>query len=78
MYTRSPLKIPCLTQKYWVTFSERNGRFLARTIATVKANPARRPLPKVEALRPEERLQLEVDNVKRCLAYARDRLGLSV
>ncbi len=76
MMTRSPLKIPCLTSKYWTSFPERNGRFLARTIASVKANPPVRPLPNLETLRPEERLQLEVDNVKRCLVYARDHLGL--
>jgi hypothetical protein len=76
MMTRSPLKIPCLTERYWITFPEINGRSLARTLAMVRANPPRRPLPNVEALGPEARLQLEIDNVAKCLAYARERLGL--
>jgi len=25
MSTRDPLRIPCLTDKYWVTFPDRNG-----------------------------------------------------
>src|SRR6202007_353381 len=36
MITRDPLKVPCLTDKYWVTFPERNGRYLARTLKLVQ------------------------------------------
>ena len=77
MMTRSPLKIPCLTDRYWVTFPDLNGRNLARTLATVRANPPRLPLPNVEALGPERRLQFEIDNVVKCIAFSRDRLGLA-
>ncbi len=76
MMTRSPLKIPCLTPKFWVTFPDRGGEFLARALRMVRANRPRGPLPLVEALSPAARTQLEEDNVKRCLAYARERLGL--
>ncbi len=77
MMTRSPLKIPCLADRYWLTFPDLNGRNLARTLAMVRANPPRRPLPNVEALGPEGRLQLEIDNVVKCIAFSRDRLGLA-
>ncbi|MCC7176317.1 MAG: hypothetical protein IT159_14090 [Bryobacterales bacterium] len=77
MMTRSPLKIPCLTGRYWVTFDGINGRNLARTLAMVRANPPRRPLPDVGALSPEARLQLEIDNAVKCIVCSRDRLGLA-
>jgi hypothetical protein len=78
MMTRSPLKIPCLTEPYWATFPDRGGKDLARTLALVRANPSRRPLPNVEALSSEDRLQLEIDNVRSCLQYSREKLGLAV
>lgn len=76
MMTRNPLKVPCLTPKYWATFPDRNGGHLARTLAMVRANKPKRPLPQPNSLDPAAHLQLEEDNVKQCLAYARDRLGL--
>jgi sugar phosphate isomerase/epimerase len=72
MITRDPLKVPCLTDAYWATFPERNGLYLARTMRMERE----RPLPVVSKLPRETQLQLEEDNVKRCLAYARDRLAL--
>lgn len=77
MITRDPLKIPCLTEKYWVTFPDRSGRYLARTLAMVRANRPRRPLPNLSALDAAARLQLEMDNVRRSLDYARRELGLT-
>ena len=76
MITRNPLKIPCLTEKYWVTFSDRSGECLARTLAMVRAHKPREPLPQPDGLGPDDRLRLEEDNVKQCLAYARDQLEL--
>jgi 3-oxoisoapionate decarboxylase len=72
MITRDPLKVPCLTDAYWATFPQRNGVYLARTMRMVRE----RRLPVVSALPPETQLQLEEDNVRHCLTYARDRLGL--
>jgi sugar phosphate isomerase/epimerase len=72
MITRDPLKVPCLTDAYWATFPQRNGLYLARTMRMARE----RPLPVVSKLPRESQLQLEEDNVKRCLAYARDRLAL--
>jgi 3-oxoisoapionate decarboxylase len=76
MITRDPLKIPCLTDGYWVTFPERNGEYLARTLRLVRDHPPATPLPQVTGLDDAARRQQEEDNVKQCLAYARDTLGL--
>ena len=76
MITRDPLRIPCLTDKYWVTFPERNGVYLARTLAFMREHPPREPLPHVSGLEESARRQQEEDNVKQCLAYAGEKLGL--
>jgi len=76
MLTRDPLKIPCFTEKYWATFPERNGRFMARTIAMVRANKPKKPIPRMGPLTPEQRIELEQGNVAECLRYAREGLGL--
>jgi len=72
MITRDPLKVPCLTDAYWATFPQRNGRYLARTLRMAHE----RRLPVVSGLAREAQLQLEEENVKRSLTYAREHLGL--
>lgn len=76
MLTRDPLKITCLTEKYWVTFPERNGKYLARSLAMVKKNKWPKPLPRVTGLDREAQLRMETDNLTQSVAYARDQLGL--
>ena len=76
MLTRNPLKITCLTPKYWVTMPARNGRFLARTLAMVRANRPRRPLRTLDGMDETAMRELEFQNVRESLDYARDRLGL--
>ncbi|MBI5281859.1 MAG: sugar phosphate isomerase/epimerase [Candidatus Solibacter usitatus] len=78
MLTRDPLKITCLTDKYWLTFPERNGRYLARALAMVRANKPRQPLPRVTGLEREAQLRLEAGIIAECVAYARDHLNLRV
>ena len=56
MITRDPLKIPCLTQGYWVTFAEFPARNLARALAMVRAHAAKRSLPRVAQLSQAEKL----------------------
>lgn len=78
MITRDPLKIPCLTDRYWATFPERNGLYLARMMELVRRltdKPAR-PLPHVSGLDATARAALEEANVKACIRYARAQLGL--
>ncbi|HET7218189.1 MAG TPA: sugar phosphate isomerase/epimerase [Vicinamibacterales bacterium] len=75
MITRDPLAVPCLTDKYWSTF-EINGIALARTLARVRANKPRAPLPRITGLTAAERAALERTLVDRSIDYARDHLGL--
>lgn len=76
MITRDPLKVPVFTDKYWVTFPDRNGRYLARTISTERSHAWQGPLPEVEHLPREARLQMEEENVKKCLVYAKQQLAI--
>lgn len=78
MITRDPLQIPCLTERYWATFPDRSGLFLARTLTLVRTHRPSQPLPVVSSLTPASRLKLEEDNVRQCLAYAGRELGLAV
>jgi sugar phosphate isomerase/epimerase len=76
MITRDPLRVPCLAKKYWVTFADLPARHLASTLALVRANAAKKPLPTVSGLSMEEKVKLEDDNVRRCLRHAREKLEL--
>jgi len=76
MITRNPLEVPCLTEKYWVTFPDRNGKYLARTLRMVDANAKTQVLPRIDHLDKPAQSRLEEENVKQCLYYARQQLGL--
>jgi sugar phosphate isomerase/epimerase len=78
MITRDPLQIPCLTEKYWATFPERNGVYLARTLRMVRNNKPKKPLPRITGLSDAQRAQLERDHVERSIQYAIQHLGLGV
>lgn len=68
MITRDPLKIPCLTDKYWLTFENVPPLDLARSLKMVREHVAKQPLPRVSSLPAAERLRVEEDNVRRCIA----------
>jgi sugar phosphate isomerase/epimerase len=74
MITRDPLKVPCLTDKYWVTFPDRPGKYLADTLAMVRKHQQK--LPALDGLDKPVQLRLEEDNVKQSLNYARNTLDL--
>jgi sugar phosphate isomerase/epimerase len=76
MITRDPLKIPCLTERYWATLEHVPGRRLAGALALVRKHAAKKPLPRVANLTREERVKQEDENVRASLAFARDRLDL--
>lgn len=77
MSTRDPLLVPCLTEKYWATLQDVGGRDLARTLRTIRSrSTSKASLPRAERLAQSERIELEEENVKKCLAYARDRMGI--
>ena len=76
MITRDPLKIPCLTDRYWATFPDRSGRNLARTLRLAQSQSKReKPLPRISQFSHEEQLRIEEDNVRACLRYAREKLS---
>jgi sugar phosphate isomerase/epimerase len=76
MITRDPLKIPCLTKKYWATLANLSGQHLAEMLHLVRTHAAKQPLPRVGGLSREEKLRMEDENVRRSLNYARERLQL--
>ncbi|MFI5458251.1 MAG: sugar phosphate isomerase/epimerase family protein [Isosphaerales bacterium] len=76
MITRDPLKVPCLTESYWKTFPDLPGRHLAHILSLVRDHPPSRPLPRISPLPQGEQLRAEDENVRRCLAFAREQLGM--
>jgi sugar phosphate isomerase/epimerase len=76
MATRDALKVPCLTDRYWVTFADVPGSDLARALRYVRANASTESLPKVNHLPLDELVKLEGDNIKQSLAFAKERLNL--
>jgi sugar phosphate isomerase/epimerase len=76
MITRDPLKVPCLTEKYWATMPDASAQRLAQALGRVKRSKSAQPLPQTTGLGTEEQLRLEDDNVRKSLAYARDHLSL--
>ncbi|MEM8486203.1 MAG: TIM barrel protein [Bacteroidota bacterium] len=75
MITRDPLKIPCMTDAYWETFDNVNGRELARALRMVES-AAGKTLPGISDKNPEEQLAFEEQNVRSSFAYASTHLGL--
>jgi 3-oxoisoapionate decarboxylase len=76
MITRDPLHVPCLDDKYWATFPDRNGLYLARTLRLVQKERSAQPLPTVSHLSHDEQLRVEEQNVVACLRYASEHLHL--
>ena len=74
MITRNPLRVPCLTTKYWATFPDRSGYALARTFSLIRQRPVR-ALPRIDGMDAARLAALEEQNVRKCLAWAAARLG---
>ncbi len=74
MITRDPLKIPCLTTKYWATFPKLPARILADSLARVRQHAQREPLPRVSHLEAKAKLAEEEANVRHSLQHAREAL----
>jgi hypothetical protein len=72
MITRDPLKIPCLTDRYWATFPEVKAEQLARALHLVQRHSTK--LPRVSQLPKESLLQTIEENNKACLDYAREKM----
>lgn len=77
MATRDPLKVPCLTDKYWATFPQVPGADLARILRYVRTHTwTESALPRVGHLSTTQRVQREAQDVRACLAYAAQNLKL--
>jgi sugar phosphate isomerase/epimerase len=72
MITRDPLQVPAFTDKYWATFPERSGLYLARAMRMVHDKQSK--LPTLSNLPKEKQLEAEEANVRRCLAALSDTL----
>jgi hypothetical protein len=70
MITRDPLPVPCLTDEYWITFPDRNGLFLARTLRYVHQHKSLHALPVIANLSADEHSRLEEENIRACFQYA--------
>jgi hypothetical protein len=80
MITRDPLKIPVYTTKYWATFDDSYsplpGRDLAKTLALVRKNKPKAPLPRIAGLSPGAQIKLEDEYNLKCIDWARKNLAL--
>jgi sugar phosphate isomerase/epimerase len=76
MITRDPLRIPCLTEKYWTTMPNLSARELASALAMVRRHAAKKSLLHTTGLDGDQQLALEDAHVKASFVYARKRLGL--
>ncbi|MFO0809862.1 MAG: TIM barrel protein [Gemmataceae bacterium] len=74
MITRDPLRIPCLTPKYWATLADVRGRDLAEALARVKRLQPTKPLVEYAKLDHVGQLRAEHQNIEQCLQYARQRI----
>jgi sugar phosphate isomerase/epimerase len=79
MPTRDPLRVPCLTDRYWRVMRDVPGRDLARTLRWIRAaESSTGPLPEVGRRPIEEQVRLEEQAIRKCLVYASKHLDLGL
>ena len=71
MITRDPLKVTCLTEKYWSCMADVSGKELARTFRTIRTHTLEQ-MPEISTLPLEKQVAVEEENVKTSLAYAKE------
>lgn len=77
MITRDPLRVPYLTDRYWVPFDATARRpERLRAFETRVLSKAREQLPRISHLSGRAQLAAEDDNLRACVAHARDVLKL--
>lgn len=74
MITRDPLKIPCLTEKYWGTFENTPATDLAKHLSFIRKEKYPGSLPQISGLTDQQKLQVEEENVKKCLNFSKSNL----
>lgn len=77
MITRDPLKVPCLTDKYWATFENVPPLDLAHSLKMVRGHVPKRPLPRVSTLPAPDKLRVEEQNVRRSIEFSAARGWIS-
>jgi sugar phosphate isomerase/epimerase len=75
LITRDPLKVPCLSEKFWATMPQVSGDDLARTLRFVREHPAK-SLQEVGSLSLDKQVELEDSNIAASVKYARKELDL--
>jgi sugar phosphate isomerase/epimerase len=75
MITRDPLRVPCMSEKYWATMGEVRGRELARAMGMVRKCSSK-ALPKTSGLSDDERVALEDELIRRSFVFAKEKLKL--
>lgn len=75
LITRDPLKVPCLSEKFWATMPQVSGDDLARTLRFVRDHTAK-SLQEVSSLSVDKQVELEDTNIAASLRYAREELDL--
>lgn len=75
MITRDPLKIPCLTEKYWATFDQISAIDLAKYLHKIRNVKSNVTLPIVSDKSNDEQLELEVENNRTSMLFAKKNLG---
>jgi hypothetical protein len=68
--------VPYLRDDYWLTYGQRDDTRIARFRETVLAKAATKPLPTISNLSEAQMLAAEDDNIRRSLAYAKNKLNL--
>lgn len=77
MITRDPLKIPCLTEKYWATFDTITATELAVFLRTIKKHKSTTGLVRISDKSADEQLALEIANNKRSALFAKTNYGFA-
>jgi len=75
LITRDPLKVPCLTDRFWATMPTASGHDLARTLRFVREHPAK-ALQDVDSLSLDKQVALEDANIAASLKFSREELSL--
>jgi hypothetical protein len=75
LITRDPLKVPCLSDKFWATMPQVSGNDVARTLRFVREHPAK-ALQDVDSLSLDKQVALEDANIAASLKFSREDLSL--
>ncbi len=70
MITRDPLRVPCLSPKYWTTLGDVPARERAEAMTRIRRHKHPVALPTISGLSHAEQLRIEADNIARSLKFA--------